>query len=162
MSDYILYPNPDQTLTAGAFRYALVAARFNQAVVDKLLHAAVSTLKEHGAGDEQIEVFRVPGAFEIPLICQRLAQSRQYDAILALGCVIRGETPHFDYVCRESARGVMEVSLKFDLPVINAILTTDDARQAEARAGESGPNKGRDAAQAAMEMLALLKNQGRP
>jgi 6,7-dimethyl-8-ribityllumazine synthase len=142
-------------LQAGSFRYGIVAARFNAHVVDRLLQGALDSLQAHGATMAQITVLRVPGAFEIPLACQKLAQTGRYGALLALGCVIRGETPHFHYVCSESARGVLEVSLKFDLPVINGILTVDTLEQADARAGGDN-NKGSDAAKSAMEMLELL------
>lgn len=159
MSDDKIYGSDGLKLQAGTYRYAIVAARFNDFIVDKLLSGAVDTLKAHGAGDAQIEVVRVPGAFEIPLLCQRFASSKRVDAVIALGCVIRGDTPHFDYVCAESARGVLDVGLKYDLPVINGIITTDNTEQAELRAQAhttGGDNKGADAAKAAMEMLAVL------
>lgn len=155
MSDDKLYGN-NQTLHAGEFRYAIVAARFNAFIVDRLLAAAVDTLKACGGISERISVYRVPGAFEIPLACQKLAQTGRFDAVIALGCVIRGDTPHFEYVCSESARGIAEVALKFDLPVINGILTTDNTSQAEARVDTAaGNNKGADAAKAAMEVLSV-------
>lgn len=146
----------DGELEAGRFRYGIIAARFNQGYVDKLLQGALDSLQDHGASMDQITVLRVPGAFEVPLACQKLAQTGRYDALIALGCVIRGETPHFDYVCSESARGVLEVSLKFDLPVINGILTVDTEGQAEERTA-SNNNKGSDAAKSAMEMLAMIR-----
>jgi 6,7-dimethyl-8-ribityllumazine synthase len=152
-----------EELNAGNFRYGIVAARFNEAIVNDLLQAAVDTLQQYGAVATQISVVRVPGAFEIPLACQKLAQSGKFDALIALGCVIRGDTPHFDYVCGSSAQGILDVSLKFDLPVINGVLTTDNEAQAKARAGDmkAGQNKGSDAAKSAMEMLALLANLNR-
>ncbi len=145
----------DRGLQAGAFRYGIVAARFNERVVDKLLQGTLDSLQRHGAAPTQITVLRVPGAFEIPLACQKLAQTGYYHALIALGCVIRGETPHFDYVCSESTRGVLDVSLKFDLPVINGILTVNTEEQAMARAADHD-NKGADAAKSAMEMLAMI------
>lgn len=155
MSEDKLYGN-DQTLHAGDFRYAIIAARFNAFIVDRLLEGALETLKACGAMPERIGVYRVPGAFEIPLACQKAAQTGRFDAIIALGCVIRGDTPHFEYVCSESARGISEVALKFDLPVINGILTTDNPAQAEARVDTArGNNKGVDAAKAAMEVLGV-------
>lgn len=155
MSEDKLYGN-DQTPHAGGFRYAIVAARFNAFIVDRLLDAALETLKAGGASSERIDVYRVPGAFEIPLACQKVARTGRFDAIIALGCVIRGDTPHFDYVCSESARGISEVALKLDIPVINGILTTDNPAQAQARVGTaSGNNKGADAAKAAMEVLSV-------
>ncbi|HEY3486498.1 MAG TPA: 6,7-dimethyl-8-ribityllumazine synthase [Gammaproteobacteria bacterium] len=155
MSNQKLYEDHSVELAAGKFRFGIVAARFNDFIVDKLLQGALDSLQQHGAGAAQLGVIRVPGAFEIPLACQKLAQTRRYDALIALGCVIRGETPHFEYVCSESARGVLEVSLKFDLPVINGILTVDTQSQAEARVTPSN-NKGSDAAKSAMEMLAVI------
>lgn len=143
-------------LSAGRARYGIVAARFNALYVDRLLRGAIDTLQAHGAVPAQITVLRVPGAFEIPFACQKLAQTGHYDALIALGCVIRGETPHFDYVCGESARGVLDVSLKFDLPVINGILTVDTEEQAAARTMDDN-NKGVDAAKSAMEMLAVIQ-----
>jgi 6,7-dimethyl-8-ribityllumazine synthase len=143
-------------LTAGGFHYGIVAARFNSVFVDRLLRGTLDTLQAHGAASPQITVLRVPGAFEIPLACQKLAQTGHYEALIALGCVIRGETPHFDYVCAESARGILEVSLKFDLPVINGILTVDTDEQAAARTTGDN-NKGADAAKSAMEMLAVIQ-----
>jgi 6,7-dimethyl-8-ribityllumazine synthase len=143
-------------LKAGNGHYGIVAARFNAKVVERLLRGALESLQAHGASESQITVLRVPGAFEIPLACQKLAQTGGYAALIALGCVIRGDTPHFHYVCSESARGVLEVSLKFDLPVINGILTVDSLEQAEARA-EGDNNKGADAAKSAMEMLAMIQ-----
>lgn len=155
MSEDKLYGN-DQTPHAGGFRYAIVAARFNAFIVDRLLDAALETLKAGGASSERIDVYRVPGAFEIPLACQKVARTGRFDAIIALGCVIRGDTPHFDYVCSESARGISEVALKLDIPVINGILTTDNPAQAQARVDTaSGNNKGADAAKAAMEVLSV-------
>jgi 6,7-dimethyl-8-ribityllumazine synthase len=159
MSRDTLYSSSEIELHARSFRYAIVAARFNHTIVDRLLTASVDTLIAHGAADRQIAIARVPGAFEIPLMCQNYANSGQIEAIIALGCVIRGDTPHFEYVCSESARGVIDVSLKFNLPVINGILTTDNIEQAEARSQDhkiQGENKGVDAAKAAMEMLAVL------
>lgn len=161
MSNDKLYQN-DQTLHAGDFRYAIVAARFNAFIVDRLLEATLDTLRAGGGAPERISVYRVPGAFEIPLACQKVAQTGRFDAIIALGCVIRGDTPHFDYVCSESARGISKVSLKFDLPVINGILTTDNPAQAEARVDTvSGNNKGADAAKAAMEVLNVYAALGK-
>ena len=160
MSDFKLYSSSDFELDGGDARIGIVAARFNDEIVNRLLEAAVATLQQRNVADERLIVVRVPGAFEIPLVCQRLAATGSVDAVIALGCIIRGDTPHFDYVCSESARGVLDVSLQLDLPVINGILTTDDLAQAEARAGVGDSphgNKGADAALAALEMLSLLK-----
>ncbi|HEX5054970.1 MAG TPA: 6,7-dimethyl-8-ribityllumazine synthase [Gammaproteobacteria bacterium] len=145
-------------LTAANYRFGIVAARFNDSFVAKLLEGALERLQRAQAGKDQFDVVRVPGALEIPLLCQKLAQTGRYDALIALGCVIRGETAHFDYVCSESARGVLDVSLKFGLPVINGILTVDTEQQAAARSGmgKDGNNKGADAASCALEMLAVI------
>ena len=164
MSNDKLYSSSDFELQAAQYRYAIVAARFNDHIVSKLLDGCVATLKTHGASDDQLQVVRVPGAFEIPLLCQRFAVNGKIDAVIALGCVIRGDTPHFDFVCTESSRGVLDVSLKYDIPVINGILTTDNTEQAEVRAQDyqnGGDNKGADAAKAAMEMLSILNLQAK-
>ena len=154
MSTESPFENPEINLSAGEYHYGIVAARFNEAIVERLLTGAIRTLEQHGATESQISLLRVPGAFEIPLACQKLAHSNTVDAIIALGCVIRGETPHFNYVCAESARGINEVSLKFDIPIMYGILTTNDMAQAVARSNAvTGRNHGSDAAKAAMEML---------
>ncbi|MCP5152223.1 MAG: 6,7-dimethyl-8-ribityllumazine synthase [Ectothiorhodospiraceae bacterium] len=137
-------------------RFAIVAARFNADIVDRLLEGALACLGEHGVASTDVDVVRVPGAFEIPLAAQRLAATGGYDAVVGLGTVIRGETPHFDYVCNECARGVAAVSLQHDLPVIFGVLTTDDHAQALARAGGAHGHKGREAALAALEMVTVL------
>ena len=154
MSEFKLYDSEEASFLAQDYRFAIVAARFNLEIVDALLQGASSALLQAEAKQDQIEVFRVPGAFEIPLICQKLAATGKFDALIALGCIIRGDTPHFDYVCTESARGVMQVSLKFDIPVINGILTVDNLLQAEQRI-EVNNNKGSDAALSALETLAV-------
>lgn len=138
-------------------RYALVCARFNDFIVDKLQSAAIDTLKRHGTNLDNITIAHVPGAHELPLAVQRLAQTQQYDAIIALGAVIRGATPHFDIVINESAKGLSQVSLQQNLPVINGIITTNSIEQAIERAGTKAGNKGADAALAAIEMVSLLR-----
>lgn len=138
-------------------RYAIVASRFNQRVVEPLLDGALEALVQHGIVRTAIKVVRVPGAFEIPLIAQHLAASGQFDAVIALGAVVRGDTPHFEYVAGECARGIAETSLKFGLPVIFGVLTVDNMDQALARAGGREGNKGYDAALAALETVAVLR-----
>ena len=138
-------------------RIAVAVARFNQAVTDALLAGALEALTSHGVDDDAIDVTMVPGAFELPLAAQRLAGTGRYDAIVCLGAVIRGETPHFEYVAGEAARGLGEVARRFDLPVSFGILTTDDVPQALARAGGGHGNKGYDAALTALEMVAVLR-----
>lgn len=142
---------------AKGVRVAIVAARFNAFVVDKLVNGALQALTAAGVRAENVEIVRVPGAFEIPVAVKQAAASRRYDAIIALGAVIRGETPHFDYVAGECARGVMRVMLDTDVPVGFGVLTCDTLEQAQARAGGAAGNKGVDAAQAALQMANLLQ-----
>ncbi|HKT31826.1 MAG TPA: 6,7-dimethyl-8-ribityllumazine synthase [Gammaproteobacteria bacterium] len=142
---------------AKGVRVAIVAARFNAFVVDKLVNGALQALTAAGVSAENVDVIRVPGAFEIPVAVKRAAASRRYDAIIALGAVIRGETPHFDYVAGECARGVMQAMLDTGVPVGFGVLTCDTLEQAQARAGGAAGNKGADAAQAALEMANLLR-----
>ncbi len=137
-------------------RIALVIARFNDFVTSKLKVGAVQGLLDLGVRDEDIAEFPVPGAFEIPLVARKAADSGRFDAVVCLGAVIRGETPHFDYVAGECAAGVARAGLESGIPVIFGVLTTDDADQALARAGGSAGNKGRDAAVAALEMISIL------
>ena len=146
----------DQYDVRGA-NFAVVASRFNASVVDGLLIGAEQGFGDHGVPGERLTVVRVPGAFEIPITAKRLASRGRYAAIVTLGSVIRGETPHFDYICRECAHGVMQVSMESGLPVIFGVLTTEDQDQALARAGGERGNKGREAALAAMEMVTLLR-----
>ena len=142
---------------AKGLRFAIVAARFNAHVVDRLLSGAMGTLIDAGANPENMDVIRVPGAFEIPLAVRQAATSRGYDAVIVLGAVIRGETPHFDYVAGECTRGVMQIMLDTGVPVGFGVLTCDTPEQARARAGGAAGNKGADAARAAIEMAGLLR-----
>lgn len=143
--------------SAKGMRIAIVAARFNHFVVDKLLAGAVETLKTAGISSQDLDIVRVPGAFEIPLAAKKLAAGKSYDAVITLGAVIRGDTPHFDYVCSECARGVTEAALDTGVPVLFGVLTCDDMEQAMDRAGGKHGNKGADAALAAIEMTDLLR-----
>jgi len=138
-------------------RYAIVVGRWNSFVVESLLDGALDALKRHGIGDDQITVIRAPGAYELPLVCQRLAQTDRYDAIVALGAVIRGGTPHFDFVAGEAAGGLNSVALAASIPVIFGVLTVDSIEQAIERAGTKAGNKGAEAATAALEMVNLFK-----
>jgi 6,7-dimethyl-8-ribityllumazine synthase len=138
-------------------RYGIVASRFNEFITSKLIGGAVDVLTRHGVADDSITLAWVPGAFEIPLVCRAMAVSGNYDAVIALGCVIRGATPHFDYVAAESAKGVGQVALQTGVPVIFGVLTTDSIEQAIERAGTKAGNKGSDAAMAAIEMTSLLE-----
>ncbi len=136
--------------------YAIVASHFNSFIVESLLSSAIGTLKQHGVADEHITVIRVPGALELPLVIQRVAMSKKYEAIIALGAVIRGSTPHFDYVAANCSKGLVTVSLQQDIPIIFGVLTVDTIEQAIERAGTKAGNKGADAARAALEMVSLL------
>ena len=142
---------------AGDARIGIAVARFNEFIVENLLTGAVDALTRHGIKREAIEITRVPGAYELPLITQVMAKSEKYDAIVVLGAVIRGSTPHFDYVAGESAKGLGGVMMAYSLPVINGILTTDTIEQAIERAGTKAGNKGAEAGLVAIEMVSLLK-----
>jgi 6,7-dimethyl-8-ribityllumazine synthase len=144
-------------LLARDLRFAFVAARFNDFVVEPLIRGALDALKRHGASEKQIEIVRVPGAFDIPIVARKLALSRRYDALLALGAVVRGQTPHFDYVAGECASGLARIALESGVPIAFGVLTTDTMEQAVDRAGGKGGNKGADAALAAIEMANLLR-----
>ena len=144
-------------LLARDLRFAFVAARFNDFVVEPLVRGAVDALKRHGGTDKQIEIVRVPGAFAIPIVARKLALSRRYDALIALGAVVRGQTPHFDYVAGECASGLARIALESGVPIAFGVLTTDTMEQAVDRAGGKAGNKGADAALAAIEMANLLR-----
>ena len=145
-------------LDVAGSRLGVIAARFNHEITDGLLSGALATLVRHGIEADATTVLRVPGAFELPLAAQRLAASHQVDAIITLGAVVRGGTPHFEYVCRECAAGVMRVGLDFGLPVIFGVLTTDTMEQALQRVGGEHGHKGEEAALAALETLSVLKS----
>jgi 6,7-dimethyl-8-ribityllumazine synthase len=142
-------------ISAEGKRFALVVSRFNDFVSDRLLAGAVDALVRHGARDEDIDIAKVPGAFEIPLIAKKMAQKEKYDAVICLGAVIRGSTPHFEYVSAEVSKGVALVGLESGIPVIFGVITTDTLEQAIERAGTKAGNKGWSAAMAAMEMADL-------
>lgn len=144
-------------LQAQSLRFAIVVSRFNDFISTKLLEGAVDCISRHGGKEENITVIKVPGSFEIPLAAEKLAQKGSYDAVICLGAVIRGATPHFDYVAAEASKGVAQVALKYSLPVIFGILTTDSIEQAIERAGTKAGNKGWDAALSAIETANLLK-----
>lgn len=144
-------------LSADGFSFAIVVSRFNDFICSKLTEGAIDALVRHGASDEQISLIKVPGAFETPLVAKRLAKSGNYDAVICLGAVIRGATPHFDYVAAEVSKGIASVSLESGVPVTFGVLTTDNLEQAIDRAGSKSGNKGYDAAMAAIEMVNLFK-----
>ncbi|WP_275098944.1 6,7-dimethyl-8-ribityllumazine synthase [Sedimenticola hydrogenitrophicus] len=145
------------SLTVQNARFCLVVARFNSFVVESLLDGAIDALKRHGASDADITVVRVPGAFEMPLVLERLAAKGGYDAIVALGAVIRGGTPHFDFVAGECVKGMAQVTLKHQLPIAFGVLTVDTIEQAIERAGTKAGNKGAEAAMSAIEMVNVLR-----
>jgi 6,7-dimethyl-8-ribityllumazine synthase len=137
-------------------RFALVAARFNSFIVQSLISGAADALRRHGVADANIHLIWAPGAFELPLVAQRLAASERYDGIVALGAVIRGGTPHFEYVASECTKGLASVALEYDLPIGFGVLTVDSIDQAVERAGTKAGNKGADAAMSVLEMVSLL------
>ena len=151
------YDLEDVSYDAAGARVAIVAARFNHAIVQLLLDGAVDCLQEHGIADADVEVVRVPGAFEIPLTAKRLAATGRYDTIVTVGAVVRGGTPHFEYVAGECARGVSLAALDTGVPIIFGVLTVDDMMQARARAGGAEGNKGREAALAGLEMVTVIR-----
>lgn len=145
-------------LIAEGLKFGVVVARFNEFITNKLLSGTLDALKRHGANDDDIGVAWVPGAFEIPLVAQKMAFSKKYDAIICLGTVIRGSTSHYDYVCAEVSKGVAHVGLASGVPTIFGVLTTETIEQAIERAGTKAGNKGFDAAMSAIETANLLKN----
>jgi 6,7-dimethyl-8-ribityllumazine synthase len=144
-------------ISAEGFRFGIIVSRFNDFISSKLVEGALDALKRHGARDEMISLIKVPGSFEIPVAARKMADSGQFDAIICLGAVIRGATPHFDYVAAEVSKGIAAVSLESKIPVSFGVLTTDSLEQAIERAGAKSGNKGWDAAMAAMEMANLFK-----
>ncbi|MDT3692776.1 MAG: 6,7-dimethyl-8-ribityllumazine synthase [Mucispirillum sp.] len=138
-------------------KIAIVASRFNEFITKELIGGAEDTLLRHNVNTDDIDLYRVPGAFEIPSVCNKIAKSGKYDAVITLGAVIRGSTPHFDYVAAEVSKGVAAVSMQYNIPVIFGVLTTDTIEQAVERAGTKAGNKGSDAAMAALEMINLYK-----
>ncbi len=144
-------------LDAKGLKFGIVIARFNEFISGKLLTGCIDGLRRHGADDDNLEVVWSPGAFEIPLLARKMAASKKYDAVICLGAVIRGSTPHFDYVAAEVSKGVAHVGLETGVPVIFGVLTTDNIEQAIERAGTKSGNKGFDAALAAIEMANLMK-----
>jgi 6,7-dimethyl-8-ribityllumazine synthase len=141
-------------------KIGIIVARFNSFICEKLLEGALDSLVRSGVAQENVEVARVPGAFEIPLVAQRMAASGKYDAVITLGVVIRGATPHFDYVAGEVAKGTAQVMLETGVPILFGVLTTETIEQAIERAGTKAGNKGSDVAVAALEMISLMENIG--
>ena len=145
-------------LEAGSRRFAIVVARFNSLITGKLLDGALDCLRRHGCPEDNVEIAWVPGSFELPLVARRLAGTGRFDVIICLGAVIRGETPHFDYVSSESAKGITSASIETGVPTIYGVLTCNTLEQAIDRAGAKGGNKGFDAAMTAIEMATLMKD----
>jgi 6,7-dimethyl-8-ribityllumazine synthase len=148
------------TFTSGKGNYALVVGRWNSFVVEHLLQGALDTLKRHGVSEKNITIVRAPGAFEIPLVCKKVAQKGGVDAIIALGAVIRGGTPHFEYVAGECTKGIAQVSMDHGLPISFGVLTVDSIEQAVERSGTKAGNKGEEAAMSAIEMVDLIDQIG--
>jgi len=144
-------------LTAHGLRFAIVVSRFNSLVTQRLLDGALDALRRHGADENAITVVYVPGSFEIPLVAKRLAQSGAFDAVICLGCIIRGDTPHFEYVASEAAKGIAQVALETSVPTIFGVVTADTLEQALERAGAKAGNRGFEAAMTAMEMANLMR-----
>ena len=145
-------------LVAKDLKFGIIASRFNEFITDKLLEGAIDALKRHGAVDDDIEVAWVPGAFELPVVAQKMAKSKKYDAVICVGAVIRGSTPHFDYVAGEVAKGIAQVGMSTGVPTIFGVITTDSIEQAIERAGTKAGNKGFAAAESAIEMANLLRS----
>ena len=148
------------TFTGGKGKYSIVVGRWNSFVVEPLLKGALDTLRRHGVSDKQITIVRAPGAFEIPLVCKKVAAKGNVDAIIALGAVIRGGTPHFEYVAGECTKGIAMVSMEYDIPVSFGVLTVDTIEQAIERSGSKAGNKGEEAAMSALEMVSLMSALG--
>ena len=147
----------ERKMISNEIKIGIVAARFNEFITSKLVDGAIDGLVRHDVKEKDIEVAWVPGAFEIPLIAAKMAKSEKYDAIICLGAVIRGSTSHYDYVCNEVSKGISAVSLKYDLPIMFGVITTENIEQAIERAGTKAGNKGYDCALGAIEMVNLIK-----
>jgi 6,7-dimethyl-8-ribityllumazine synthase len=146
------------SFSAKGFRFAIVASRWNDAIVSRLIDGAQKALKQASAADDAIELFRVPGAFEIPLCAQKAAESKKFDAVICLGVVIRGDTPHFEYIAASTARGISEASLRTGVPLLFGVITADNVEQADERSRDDENNKGLEAAMAAVELANLYRN----
>ncbi|UCG77959.1 MAG: 6,7-dimethyl-8-ribityllumazine synthase [Nitrospirota bacterium] len=144
-------------LSAKGLKFCIIVSRFNDFITSKLLEGAMDALVRHGAKEDDIEIVRVPGAYEIPLIAKKTAKSKKYSAVIALGTIIRGATPHFDYVAAEASKGIATASMETEVPIAFGVLTTDTVEQAIERAGSKSGNKGWDAAMTAVEMANLIK-----
>ncbi len=150
------------SFSASSFRFAIVASRWNDAIVSRLIDGAQKALKQTSAADDAVDLFRVPGAFEIPLCAQKAAESRKFDAVICLGVVIRGDTPHFEYIAASAARSISEASLRTGVPLLFGVITADNVEQADERARDDENNKGYEAAMAAVELVNLYRNSFGP
>ena len=150
-------PTNQSDLSAQGFRFAIVASRWNDGIVSRLIDGAHEALKQLSAGADAIEVFRVPGAFEIPLCAQKAAETGRFDAVICLGVIIRGDTPHFEYIAATAARGISEAGLRTGVPLLFGVITADNINQATERSGKDQNNKGYEAAMAAVEVVNLYK-----
>lgn len=160
MSEKLQPGKMDGSLSAQGLRFAIVVSRFNSFITDRLLASALDALERGGAGSQDVDVVHVPGSFELPLAAKKLAATGKYDALIAIGCILRGETAHYDYVCSETARGLQLAQMESGLPIIFCVLTCDTLEQAIDRAGLKGGNKGFEAALAAIEMAQLSRKLG--
>jgi 6,7-dimethyl-8-ribityllumazine synthase len=151
------YTEYEGMLDATGIKLALIVSRFNNLFTEKLLEGAIDCIRRHGGAEEDLSVTRVPGAFEIPYVAAKLARSGEYDAVVCLGAVIRGDTPHFDYIANESAKGIASIAMETGLPVVYGLITADTLEQAIERSGTKAGNKGWDAAHSAIEMVNLYK-----
>ncbi len=147
-------------LSGKGFRFGIVASRFNSFITDRLQESAIDGLVRHGVNEKDIDIAKVPGAFEIPFVAKRMARSKKVNAVICLGTIIRGDTPHFDFIASEVSKGVATVAMEYEIPVIFGILTTETIEQAIERAGTKAGNKGWDAALSALEMVNLFKQVG--
>ena len=150
-------PRAQSELSAKGFRFAIIASRWNDEIVSRLIDGARTALAELHAAADAVELFRVPGAFEIPLCAQKAAESRRFDAVICLGVIIRGDTPHFDYIAASAARGISEASLRTGVPLLFGVITADNIEQANERSANDKNNKGREAAIAAIEVVNVFK-----
>lgn len=148
------------TMNASGKRVGIVASRFNEFITSKLIDGAVDTLVRHGVQEDTIEIVWVPGAFEIPAVARKLAKKKKHDALICIGCVIRGDTPHFDFIAAEASKGIASVGFESDMPVVFGVLTTDTIEQAIERAGTKAGNKGSDAAMTAIDLMSLYQQIG--
>jgi len=152
-------PTNQTNLSAAGFRFAIVASRWNDAIVARLIDGARNALRAAAADEDAIEVFRVPGAFEIPLCAQKAAESRKFDAVICLGVIIRGDTPHFEYIAATAARGISDAGMRTGVPLLFGVITADNAEQAHERSANDTNNKGHEAAMAAVEIATLYRER---